>query len=32
VLLSGHAAKIDQWREEKAFEHTKDRRPDLLNE
>ena len=32
VLLSGHAAKIDQWREEKAFEHTKNRRPDLLNE
>lgn len=30
VLLSGHAAKIDEWREEKAFEHTKNRRPDLL--
>ena len=31
VLLSGHTAKIDQWREEKAFEHTKNRRPDLLD-
>ena len=30
VLLSGHFAKIEQWREEKAFEHTKNRRPDLL--
>jgi tRNA (guanine37-N1)-methyltransferase len=30
VLLSGHAAKIDQWREDKALEHTKNRRPDLL--
>ncbi|MEN9335607.1 MAG: tRNA (guanine-N1)-methyltransferase [Bacteroidota bacterium] len=32
VLLSGHAAKIDDWREEKAFEHTKNRRPDLLDQ
>ena len=32
VLLSGHAANIDKWREEKAFEHTKNRRPDLLEE
>lgn len=32
VLLSGHSAKIEQWREEKAFEHTKNRRPDLLEE
>lgn len=31
VLLSGHAAKIDQWREEKAIEHTQNRRPDLLD-
>lgn len=31
VLLSGNFAKIDQWREEKAFEHTKNRRPDLLD-
>ena len=32
VLTSGHFAKIEQWREEKAFEHTKNRRPDLLEE
>ncbi len=32
VLLSGDFARIDQWREEKSFEHTKNRRPDLLNE
>lgn len=32
VLLSGHAAKIDAWREQKAFEHTQNRRPDLLEE
>jgi tRNA (guanine37-N1)-methyltransferase len=32
VLLSGHAANIDKWWEEKAYEHTKNRRPDLLNE
>lgn len=30
VLLSGHTAKIEAWREEKAYEHTKNRRPDLL--
>ena len=30
VLLSGHFAKIDQWRDEMALEHTKNRRPDLL--
>ncbi|QEE50930.1 tRNA (guanosine(37)-N1)-methyltransferase TrmD [Flavobacterium alkalisoli] len=30
VLLSGNFANIDKWREEKAFEHTKNRRPDLL--
>lgn len=30
ILLSGHAAKIDAWREQKAFEHTQNRRPDLL--
>ena len=30
VLLSGNFAKIDQWREEKALEHTQNRRPDLL--
>lgn len=31
VLLSGHFKKIEDWREEKAFEHTKNRRPDLLD-
>ncbi len=30
VLLSGDFAKIDKWREEKALERTKKRRPDLL--
>jgi tRNA (guanine37-N1)-methyltransferase len=30
VLLSGHAANIDKWREDKALEHTQKRRPDLL--
>ncbi len=30
VLLSGNFAEIDKWREEKAMEHTKNRRPDLL--
>ena len=32
ILLSGHTAKIETWREEKAFEHTKNRRPDLLDD
>jgi tRNA (guanine37-N1)-methyltransferase len=31
VLLSGDFAKIDKWREEKALERTKKRRPDLLD-
>jgi tRNA (guanine37-N1)-methyltransferase len=30
VLLSGHEAKIQDWRYEKAMERTKERRPDLL--
>jgi tRNA (guanine37-N1)-methyltransferase len=30
ILLSGHQAKIDQWKMEKALERTKLRRPDLL--
>lgn len=30
ILLSGHAAKIDEWRFEKAVERTERRRPDLL--
>lgn len=31
VLLSGDFIKIDQWREDKAIERTKERRPDLLD-
>ncbi len=30
ILLSGHEAKINKWREDQAFVHTKKRRPDLL--
>jgi tRNA (guanine37-N1)-methyltransferase len=30
VLLSGHEAKISEWRFEKALERTRQRRPDLL--
>jgi tRNA (guanine37-N1)-methyltransferase len=30
VLLSGHAANIDAWREEQAYQKTRHRRPDLL--
>jgi tRNA (guanine37-N1)-methyltransferase len=30
VLTSGHFANIEKWREEKAMEHTQNRRPDLL--
>ncbi|MGV3630806.1 MAG: tRNA (guanosine(37)-N1)-methyltransferase TrmD [Bacteroidota bacterium] len=32
VLLSGDFAKIEKWREEKALERTKQRRPDLLHD
>jgi len=32
ILLSGNFSKIEEWREQKAIEHTKNRRPDLLNE
>lgn len=32
ILLSGHQQKIDNWRDEKALERTKARRPDLLEE
>ena len=32
VLVSGNFPKIEKWREEKALEHTKNRRPDLLND
>lgn len=30
VLLSGHHAKINEWRRQQQLERTKDRRPDLL--
>ena len=30
ILLSGHAAKIDQWKHEQAMERTRRLRPDLL--
>jgi tRNA (guanine37-N1)-methyltransferase len=32
VLMSGHEAKIDQWRHEKSLERTQKRRPELLND
>jgi tRNA (guanine37-N1)-methyltransferase len=32
VLLSGHEAKIEQWRQEKAVARTKERRPGLMGE
>jgi len=32
VLLSGHAKKIDDWRENQSFKRTKERRPDLLSD
>lgn len=31
ILLSGNFPEIEKWREEKAFEHTQKRRPDLLD-
>ena len=31
VLISGHQAKIDEWRQEQAVERTQKRRPDLLS-
>ncbi|MGV3560869.1 tRNA (guanosine(37)-N1)-methyltransferase TrmD [Larkinella arboricola] len=31
ILLSGHEAKINEWRFEKALERTRQRRPDLLS-
>jgi tRNA (guanine37-N1)-methyltransferase len=30
VLLSGHGAKIEKWREDQAYKNTQNRRPDLL--
>lgn len=32
ILLSGHQAKIDEWRYDQSLERTKQRRPDLLKE
>ena len=32
VLLSGNQAKIDEWREQRAYERTKEIRPDLLED
>ena len=32
ILLSGHEAKIEQWRYDQAMERTKTRRPDLLED
>lgn len=32
VLLSGHQAKIDEWRHEQSLERTKERRPNLLKD
>ncbi|MDX1270481.1 tRNA (guanosine(37)-N1)-methyltransferase TrmD [Bizionia paragorgiae] len=32
LLLSGNFPKIEKWREEQAYERTKERRPDLLEE
>lgn len=31
VLLSGHHAKVDQWRQEQSLQRTRQRRPDLLS-
>lgn len=31
ILLSGNHKKIDEWRHEQSLEHTKNRRPDLLD-
>ncbi|HRB73181.1 MAG TPA: tRNA (guanosine(37)-N1)-methyltransferase TrmD, partial [Flavobacterium sp.] len=32
ILLSGNFPEIEKWREQKAYEHTKTRRPDLLED
>ena len=32
ILLSGHTANIENWREEQAHKHTEERRPDLLKD
>lgn len=31
ILLSGHTAKIDEWREAQSLKRTEEKRPDLLN-
>jgi tRNA (guanine37-N1)-methyltransferase len=31
ILLSGHQAKIDEWRYEQSLERTRTRRPDLMD-
>lgn len=32
ILISGHHAKIEEWRQRQAYERTRERRPDLLPE
>ena len=32
ILLSGHEAKIEEWRYEQSVKRTRERRPDLLGE
>lgn len=32
ILLSGHQANIDRWRDEQQLQRTQERRPDLLND
>jgi len=32
VLLSGHHAKVDEWRRQQSIERTRVKRPDLLGE
>jgi tRNA (guanine37-N1)-methyltransferase len=32
ILLSGNLPLIDKWREDQAYERTKERRPDLLTD
>jgi len=32
ILLSGHAAKIAEWKHEKSLERTTNLRPDLLDD
>ena len=32
ILISGNLPEIEKWRDEQAYQHTKERRPDLLRE